>query len=264
MRITSPLRAAALVAATGLLALPTAGPAFASSGTYNIPLHQEKDLPITASGYGNKEAECAGVGPTQDGWHFVLPGNSTDFVKLTVKFEPGGEKVVTTFGPPANKHAYVASAAGAKLVSASATVKGGQVSWFNLSHTCPATSKPSPSPSPSPSNSPKPSPSPSGSTSPSPSPSGSTSASPSPSTSVSPSGSASPSVSPSGSGTPSAGSSSPAVVAPGASATPGAPGDSLAFTGTTGLLTTATIGTVLVAGGAALVISRRRKAAHRA
>jgi LPXTG-motif cell wall-anchored protein len=69
----------------------------------------------------------------------VLPGNSTDFVKLTVTFEPGGQTVVTEFGPPSDKHAYVASLPGAKLTSAVAEVDGGDLELFNLSHTCPST-----------------------------------------------------------------------------------------------------------------------------
>ncbi|MGR7003244.1 hypothetical protein ACU686_43515 [Yinghuangia aomiensis] len=121
-------------------------PASATS-TYTINLHQTP--PITAAGYGEHEAQCASIPASQDGWHFVLPGNTTDFVKLTVTFQPGGQVVVTNFGPPTDKHAYVASAPGATLVSASAEVIGGEQRWFNLSHTCPATqTKPPTTPPP--------------------------------------------------------------------------------------------------------------------
>lgn len=195
--------ACALAAAGTLLLAPAAAPAFAVDSTYTVPLHQAKDLPITATSGGvSHDGDCPGIPDSQDGWHFVLPGNSTTFVKLTVTFQPGGTQVITSFGPPSDKHAYVASQAGAQLTSASAQVTGGDVNWFNLSHTCPASSTPTPSQSVSESPSPSPSESESESASPSPSQSVSESASPSPSGSTSPSESApagpSPSESPSG------------------------------------------------------------------
>ncbi|MER7462980.1 LPXTG cell wall anchor domain-containing protein [Streptomyces sp. NPDC097981] len=240
--------AATLPVAASLLLAAGAAPAFADD-TYTLPLHQP--LPLTATSQGvEHEKTCADIPASKDGWHFVLPGNSTTFVKLTVTFEPGGQQVVTVFGPPTDKHAYVASVPGAKLTAASAEVKGGKLDWFNLSHTCPATTRPSPSPSQSTST--KPSTSPSASTSPSsgtsvpPSASTSASTSPSSSTSVSPSGSASspaPSVSPSASG--------------------GTTGGDLAKTGSDtpiGLL--ATLAGALVAAGAFLVLRRRKAGAQ--
>ncbi|GCB48626.1 LPXTG cell wall anchor domain-containing protein [Streptomyces sp. NL15-2K] len=125
-----------------LLVAGAAAPAFASTDdTYTVQLRQ--DLPRTSTtddGGAPQESsdQCPGVPAGQDGWHFVLPGNSTDFVKLTVTFEPGGQQVVTDFGPPSDKHAYVASAPGAELTSAVAEVSGGDLELFNLSHTCPA------------------------------------------------------------------------------------------------------------------------------
>ncbi|MFF7850834.1 LPXTG cell wall anchor domain-containing protein, partial [Streptomyces sp. NPDC007910] len=139
----SSISAAALVAAmAGSLVLAPA--ALAADGPKPLPLHQVKDLPLTASEFGTQEKVCGNVPTGQDGWHFVLPGSGKDgsavFTELTVTFEPGGTQTVTVFGPPSDKHAYVASQPGAKLVSAtaetSAPVKQG---WFNLSHTCPAT-----------------------------------------------------------------------------------------------------------------------------
>ncbi|MFC7976977.1 LPXTG cell wall anchor domain-containing protein [Streptomyces cinereoruber] len=139
----SSISAAALVAAmAGSLVLAPA--ALAADGPKPLPLHQVKDLPLTASEFGTQEKVCGNVPTSQDGWHFVLPGSgkggSAVFTELTVTFEPGGTQTVTVFGPPSDKHAYVASQPGAKLVSAtaetSAPVKQG---WFNLSHTCPAT-----------------------------------------------------------------------------------------------------------------------------
>lgn len=130
--------ACAVTLAASLLLAPAVAPAFAADSTYTIPLHQQKDLPVTASSAPvPKETDCP-VPAGMDGWHFVLPGNSSHFVKLTVTFQPGGQQVITSFGPPSDKHAYVASQPGAQLTSAVAEVNGGQLDWFNLSHTCPA------------------------------------------------------------------------------------------------------------------------------
>lgn len=135
-------RAAALPLAASLL-LAGAAPALADGATYTLELRQ--NLPRTAtSDEGGVPQEgregCPGIPDGKDGWHFVLPGNSTDFVELTVTFEPGGQQVITDFGPPSEKHAYVASEPGAELVSAQAEVEGDgkELELFNLSHTCPA------------------------------------------------------------------------------------------------------------------------------
>lgn len=233
---TLPLSAALLLAAG-------AAPAVADD-TYTLPLHQ--DLPLTATSQGvANEKKCADIPAGQDGWHFVLPGNSTTFVKLTVTFVPGGQKVVTVFGPPSDKHAYVASAPGAKLTAASAEVKGGSLDWFNLSHTCPASVKPSSTPSTTPSGTPSSTPS----KTPTQTPSGTPSGTPSTPSGVKPT-SSSPV-------TPSAPVSSPA---PSVSASPAVGGD-LAKTGSDapiGLLAAMAGG--LIAAGAVLVV-RRRKAA---
>ncbi|MFF9852683.1 LPXTG cell wall anchor domain-containing protein [Streptomyces litmocidini] len=131
------LPAAALVAAAaGSLALAPA--AFASDSSHTYPLHQP--TPVVAADAPH-DGDCPTVPADKDGWHFVIPGKGVEFTKLTVTFEPGGEQVITTFGPPDAKHAYVASAPGAKLVSAEAVVDGViKQGWFNLSHTCVAES----------------------------------------------------------------------------------------------------------------------------
>ncbi|MBV7699651.1 LPXTG cell wall anchor domain-containing protein [Streptomyces sp. TRM70350] len=138
-------RAGALsaVAAAALLVSPAAAHATDSGdNTYSVQLRQQ--LPrtaTTADGGAPRQGrdQCPGVPDGQDGWHFVLPGKSSDFVKLTVTFEPGGQQVVTDFGPPSDKHAYVWSLPGAELTSAVAEVRGGDLELFNLSHTCPVT-----------------------------------------------------------------------------------------------------------------------------
>ncbi|WP_256341391.1 LPXTG cell wall anchor domain-containing protein [Streptomyces sp. TLI_105] len=118
--------------------LTLAPAAFASDGTHTYNLHQK--TPIVAS-EAPHDGDCPTIPADKDGWHFVIPTNDVNFTKLTVTFEPGGEQVLTTFGPPNDKHAYVASAPGAKLVSAVAEVDGViKQGWFNLSHTCVAES----------------------------------------------------------------------------------------------------------------------------
>ncbi|GAA3626513.1 LPXTG cell wall anchor domain-containing protein [Streptomyces chitinivorans] len=138
MRILTSTRAAA-VAAAACMALAPAAPAFAT-GSSSPELRQP--LPITAAEF--EKGECPESIPAdKDGWHFVLPGGGKDkpeFVKLTVTFEPGGTQTITEFGPPSDKHAYVASEPGAKLVDIEAEIKGSvKGDKFNLSHTCPAT-----------------------------------------------------------------------------------------------------------------------------
>ncbi|MGW0394314.1 LPXTG cell wall anchor domain-containing protein [Streptomyces sp. NPDC003042] len=238
---------AAPVVASAFL-VTAAAPAFAADA-YTIPMHQ--DLPVTATAKGvSNEDQCAAIPSTQDGWHFVLPTNGTTFTKLTVTFEPGGQQVINVFGPPSDKHAYAASAPGAKLVSASAEVVGGSVEWFNLSHTCPADVQPTPtkttSASPSTSTSASASVSASASASATTTTSASASAKPSGSVSAKPSGSAS-SPAPSGS-----------VAAAGGSTG----GGDLAKTGSDapiGLL--ATMAGALIAAGAVLLVRRRKAGA---
>jgi LPXTG-motif cell wall-anchored protein len=230
-------RAGALCSVAAAALLAAVPSAFATGDdTYTVQLRQP--LPRTATdadGAAPQESrdECPGVPDGQDGWHFVLPGNSTDFVKLTVTFEPGGQQVVTDFGPPSDKHAYVWSQAGAELTSAVAEVRGGELEKFNLSHTCPATST----------------------TTPSATPSGSSEPSATPSASESTGGTESPAASPSPSGT-------GAEEAPAASSSPSSQGDvegDLAETGSSapvGLL--GAVAAVLVAAGGFLVYRRRK------
>ncbi|MFR9676128.1 LPXTG cell wall anchor domain-containing protein [Streptomyces sp. TR06-5] len=138
-------RCATAPLAASIVLLAGAAPALADDATYTVELRQE--LPTTAtSGSGGVPQEsrsgCPGVPDGKDGWHFVLPGNSSEFVELDVTFEPGGRQVITDFGPPSAKHAYAASEPGAELVDVSAQVQGGELELFNLSHTCPADTAP--------------------------------------------------------------------------------------------------------------------------
>ncbi|MFC5666514.1 hypothetical protein ACFP3U_26545 [Kitasatospora misakiensis] len=270
MHASRSTRAVFTAAAVGLLSLSAAPSAFATAGIYTVPVHQ--DLPVTAAGFGEHEAKCGSIGPGQDGWHFVLPGNSTDFVKLTVAFDNGAPQVVTAFGPPTTKHAYVASAPGAKLTSASAEVQGGEVKWFNLSHTCPAvnatpSSTPS-APTSTPSSTPS-TPAPSTSATPSnpTSPAGSTSPSATASVSISASATSKASSSASATAGASAGSTASAGATVGAAAggSP-SPSASAAASGGASLASTgANVGMTLAAalgllGAGTVLVMRRRKA----
>ncbi|MFI6037607.1 LPXTG cell wall anchor domain-containing protein [Streptomyces sp. NPDC051315] len=225
--------------------------------TYTVELRQE--LPRTATtddGGAPRESreECPGVPDGKDGWHFVVPGKEPEFVKLTVTFEPGGQQVLTSFGPPSDQHAYVWSLPGAELTSAVAEVRGGELELFNLSHTCPVRSTPSGSAEPSTGTSAEPSSSTSASTE----PSSGTSAEPSTGTSTSAEPSAGTSTGPA---------ESPGEVTPGdggaaaPSASTGAGGGDLAETGNgapVGALSA--VAAVLVAAGGFLVVRRRRGA----
>ncbi|MEX0171873.1 LPXTG cell wall anchor domain-containing protein [Streptomyces sp. LMG1-1-1.1] len=142
MRRTLISSGALVAAVAGSLVLAPA--ALASDGANHPTLRQE--LPLKAADFENTEAECLGVPANQDGWHFVLPGGTADFVELKVTFVPGGTQTITDFskfGNPAGKHAYVASAPGAELTNVEATITGGPLpgkgNKFPLSHTCPAT-----------------------------------------------------------------------------------------------------------------------------
>ncbi|MEV1077947.1 LPXTG cell wall anchor domain-containing protein [Streptomyces sp. NPDC050211] len=146
----------ALPAAAVLLLAAGTAPAVATDDTYTVQLRQELPRTATSASGGVPQKDnnqCPGISTAQDGWHFVLPGDASHFVKLTVAFEPGGQKVVTDFGPPSDKHAYVASLPGAQLTSAVAEVTGGELELFNLSHTCPAAA-PAPSESEQPTQQP--------------------------------------------------------------------------------------------------------------
>jgi LPXTG-motif cell wall-anchored protein len=74
------------VAAGGVLALAVAAPAYATDGPVALnPDHQGS----TAAGFDDKDCSgpLADVGEGEDGWHFVLPANSgDDFLELTLQF----------------------------------------------------------------------------------------------------------------------------------------------------------------------------------
>ncbi|MFI6781087.1 LPXTG cell wall anchor domain-containing protein [Micromonospora sp. NPDC050276] len=232
-------RAAVCTAAT-TAALAITSPAWALSTVPLNPAH----VGATA---GKFQQECRDPKfdtrpANQDGWHFVLPTNKAgDFQSLTLTFtDTGGASVRVTVPDPTDpytdflsangngdkqvKHAYLFTPAGWTLTGGSAEVSG-EGDKFNLSHTCAGTaSTGSPTPTP-------------------------TTGSPTPTT-----GSPTPSVAPTESTTP-GGSPSPSGSAGGGGG--GDNGGSLPITGTAAT-SIALGGLALIAGGALLMMRRRR------
>src|SRR6266487_3900183 len=133
-----------VVVAGGVLALSVAalGAATAFGPDYQVPLHQP--MPITAAGFGTHSEQCGSIPDTEDGWHFVLPGDFTVFVSLTVTFSPGGTQTITSFGTP--------------TVTPTPTPSGTPTTTATPTVTPTAPTSPSPSPSTSPAPAPAPTP----------------------------------------------------------------------------------------------------------
>ncbi|MFG3406547.1 LPXTG cell wall anchor domain-containing protein [Streptomyces sp. NPDC048142] len=224
--------------------------AAATGGDADHPtLRQE--LPLIADGYSG--GTCPGVPADRDGWHFILPGNTATFTKLTVTFEPGGEQVITVFGPPKDDHAYASSEPGAKLTAVEAeidgTVKHGK---FNLSHTCPASVTPTPTPSATePTDTPTDTPTGTPSGTPTGTPSGTPSGTPTDEPSATPSA-----------GTPTPTTSETPGATPSASESTGTGGGDLAETGSSAPVGILAAVAVALAGGGAFLVTRRRRAAR--
>ncbi|MFF5427522.1 MULTISPECIES: LPXTG cell wall anchor domain-containing protein [unclassified Streptomyces] len=270
------ISAGALVAAmAGSLVL---APAASASERPNPEFNQQEQLPISAGEY--EKGDCPPVASDKDGWHFVLPGSGKDdsavFTKLTVEFKPGGIQTVTVFGPPSDKHAYVASEPGAELISATAEINGElKKNFFNLSHTCPASAKPTPTGTPT-TTAPTPTDTPTTGTptgtpttdvpttgtpttgTPSGTPSESTTPSGTPTTGAPTTGTPGESVSPTSTSSESAG--QPAPSASGSSSTGGSAEGDLAETGSSAPVGVLAAVAVALAGAGAFLVSRRRKA----
>ncbi|SCF30015.1 LPXTG-motif cell wall anchor domain-containing protein [Micromonospora viridifaciens] len=272
-----------VAAATTCLALAT--PAWASS---TISLHSAHKG-STAAGFGEQKCSderFADKAGNQDGWHFVLPGgkDSGSFESLSLTFKNGSTQVEVKIPDSSDAypdffysaggrtiHAYLFTPAGWTLADGSAVISG-KGSKFNLSHTCPgkaAEESPSPSPSTPGEESPTPTPSTPGEETPTPTPStpGEETPTPTPSTPCEMSPTPTP-----GEESPTPGEESPTpcesggpseTPSPSSSVGGGAGGDSdngggLPVTGVavTGIALT---GLVLVGGGAALMVLRRRR-----
>ncbi|GAB3116060.1 hypothetical protein GCM10027160_24410 [Streptomyces calidiresistens] len=137
MRIFSVKGALAASAAATMIFLGAA-PASATF-TWSGTLH-EPHRGSVAVDFAKEGETCPGVSENEDGWHFVTRG-TTNFVKLEATFEKAGTIELTTFGPPSDKHAYIATPVGDVLVDATATLKGHnkKQNTFLLSHACPGT-----------------------------------------------------------------------------------------------------------------------------
>lgn len=94
-----------------------------------------KAVHIGSTNPGFRQGECPSDGW---GWHFVLPGNSTDFVQLNATFTRDGERVTLLASEyePTEKHAYVyTDGPGWELAASEALVRGTERT-YNLSHVC--------------------------------------------------------------------------------------------------------------------------------
>jgi LPXTG-motif cell wall-anchored protein len=73
------------------------------------------------------------------GWHFVLPGNTSDFITIDVDFQNDGfTQHIAFVADPDGKHAYVYTSGPDTLLDARAHVSGTETE-FVLSHVCTGT-----------------------------------------------------------------------------------------------------------------------------
>jgi LPXTG-motif cell wall-anchored protein len=242
------LRAGLIAVAAAACAVLAPGLAQATDSTTTIPVHASQ-VPTTAAGFGTHSCDNipGGASATQDGWVFVLPGNSGAFQSLTLTFKKTDGSTTTVSIPPSGgiltngtSKAWVQTPKGWTLTAGSAVITGSSPQdYFNITHTCPATG-PKPTPSPTKSHCPSPSPSESG---------------PVESASASPSASGSASASSPASGSASASPSTAGAVATSPAANGGS---SLPVTGValTGFVIA---GLALVGVGTVLVLARRRR-----
>ncbi|WP_412539234.1 hypothetical protein R8Z50_25745 [Longispora sp. K20-0274] len=247
LRVTVALGALLLTGLVGLVGLSTTAKAATT-----IPINPG-NVPATAQGFQDHSCDNipGGASDTLDGWVFVLPGNDSEFVSLTLTFKkPDNSVVMLTIptdgggilGGPGTSKAYIQTQPGWTLTGGTANITGTTPPSgnFNLTHTCPTTGGPTPTPTPTrtptstptatPTPTPTHTPTPTPTATPTPTPSASPSPSPSPTTPV-------PSVSPS---------------------SPPPPASGLPITGT-GVLAMVAVAAALIATGIALrTVNRRR------
>jgi hypothetical protein len=94
-----------------------------------------KESHVGSSNPGFENGECPdSLNGFLYGWHFVLPGNTTEFVSIDINYKNAGQ--VTSFiSFPTGKHAYVYTENPDTIISGFAIVEGSQIE-FNLSHVC--------------------------------------------------------------------------------------------------------------------------------
>lgn len=140
------LRALGTMGAAGLVgALAFAAPANADTKTIWI---NQGNVPTTAADF---EQSCDqvpdSIGSDEDGWVFVLPGNSGSFISITATYEDAdGDS--WTFDTDADggidpgngtSKAYIITPAGWTLTGATAEVDDTAKDKFNLTHACAGT-----------------------------------------------------------------------------------------------------------------------------
>ncbi len=104
-----------------------------NKGEYNEA--KLKESQVGSSNPGFEEGECPdSPNGFLYGWHFVLPGNETIFVKIEITYINAG-KITSFISFPTEKHAYVYTETPDTIVSGTATVDGSETK-FNLSHVC--------------------------------------------------------------------------------------------------------------------------------
>lgn len=142
----------AVAVAAGLLALWPSTAAWAATISIN-----PGNVPTTAAGFENHSCDPnqgGGPFPGEDVWVFVLPGNQGDFVSVTATFGANGSLTIPTDGGDivddnGTSKAWITTPAGWTLTAATAEITG-TGEFFNLTHTCPASSTPAPTESPTP------------------------------------------------------------------------------------------------------------------
>ncbi len=122
-----------LTACTGLTVSPPGPAALTPAGGESIATVKESHIGSTNPGFSQGDCPSDGWG-----WHFVLPGNSTDFVQLTATFT-GDRETVTLVAEeyePTEKHAYVYTDGPGWELAASEALVTGSGRTYNLSHVC--------------------------------------------------------------------------------------------------------------------------------
>jgi len=136
-RIQQFLTAGAVTLAT-LAAIVMLGAGFDAAGATGT-LATLHDAHVGATNPGFTTGECPSSADGTWGWHFVLPGDDTDFLSISATFLHEG--TVTSFiSQPTGKHAYFYTHQADTLLGATAMVDGPQT-WFNLSHVCTGTNE---------------------------------------------------------------------------------------------------------------------------
>ena len=144
-RTAAALKALGVAGAAGLLgALAFASPASADTKTIGI---NQGNVPTTAAGFDGQSCDQVPdtIADDEDGWVFVLPGNSGVFHSITATYRDanGDERVFDTISSggidpgKGTSKAYIITPAGWTLTGAEAEIEGSSANGqFNLTHVC--------------------------------------------------------------------------------------------------------------------------------